>query len=369
MKQLTYSLAVILLISIFVPTESIEASNGETYEVSATILHVRDEPANNASIVGLLHQGDKLTSFEEKYGWVQTYYSGKVAWVAKHHLIPTESVAQAETQGQDGNGTITVNASSVNIRSGPGLEFPVIAGTFAGETFKTLDQSGDWTKVSLSNGEPGWIASWLTSGSESKPSTEVKSVSETSKSSEKQATDGSLAGYSIVLDAGHGGKDPGAIGLDGSFEKDIVSSTTSTLASTLRAQGATVIETRTGDYFLTLDERASISNAYYTDVFISIHYNAFPVLSVQGLSTYYASNSSRALAQNVQNALVSAVPLNNRGIMQENFKVLRNTNAPSILLELGFITNPYDFSIVRTADYQAQVAEAVANGLRNYFDN
>ena len=364
MRNLFRVIVLILFITFFTPVVNTEAASGDTYEVSSMVLHVRDEPASNAAIIGLLHKGDQLTAFQEKYGWVQTYYSGETAWIAKHHLISTETVSQVAATVPSSSESITVSDSSVNIRSGPGLDYVVIAGASQGESFPVIEKSGDWTKITLANGTAGWIASWLTTGSEVKS---ISTVQPASKTTPEQVTNNSLAGYHIVLDAGHGGKDPGAIGLEGIYEKDLVSATTSKIANTLRAYGATVIETRTGDYFLTLGQRVDISNAYQTDAFISVHYNAFPILSVQGMNTYYASDFGRELADSIQSSLASAVPLTNRGIIEENYKVLRNTFAPSILMELGFITNPYDLSVVQTADYQNKVAEAVANGLLDYF--
>lgn len=379
MKHLRYFLALILLLGLFLPAEITEAANGDTYEVSSMLLHVRDEPAGDAQILGLLHKGDRVTVFQEKYGWVQTYYAGQTAWVAKHYLIPISTgnssiQAESNTQSHTASGDkLTVNASSVNIRSGPGLDYAVIAGTSSGETFTVAERSDDWVKITLANGNTGWIAAWLTTEntqSHEETNTNVKTVSQkTSSSTASQVSSQSLAGYNIVLDAGHGGKDPGAIGLGGIKEKDLVTSTANQIASTLRAYGATVIETRSGDYFLSLDERINISNAYDTHAFISVHFNAFPVVAAQGINTFYASNTSRALASNVQNSLAASVSLNDRGIMQADYKVLRNTDAPAILLELGFITNAYDLSVIRTAEYQQQVGEAVANGLMNYFHN
>ena len=91
MKNLKISFIVIVLLTFFIHVEKMEAASGQTYEVGANILHVREDPAGDARIIGLLNKGDKLTAFGEQYGWVQTYYGGSTAWVAKHHLIPTDS--------------------------------------------------------------------------------------------------------------------------------------------------------------------------------------------------------------------------------------------------------------------------------------
>ncbi len=368
MRHLRFNTAlVVLFLSLFLVDE-VHAENGQTYEVGTSILHVRGEPDHDAPIIGLLQRGDKVTAFQEKFGWVQTYYAGEVAWIAKHYLVPIAS-EQPPTMDEAPADTmkITVTAPSVNIRSGPGLDYAVVGGTWQGETFETIGQSGDWLKVSLVNGSSGWIASWLTNASaENQTASTNEPVAEVSN---EQTAEGSLSGLTIVLDAGHGGRDPGAIAVDGTYEKDLIVDITRNIAAKLRTYGATVIETRTADYFISLDERANMSNREQADAFISVHYNSFPVLSVQGINTFYNSQTDYQLALDIHSELAANVPLQNRGIEQANYKVLRNTQAPSILLELGFISNPYDLSMIRTADYQNNVADSIAAGLMQYFLN
>lgn len=369
----------LLFLFLFIPANSY-AESGDTYEVGTTILNVREEPAGNAKVIGLLSNGDKVVAFQEKYGWIQTYYGGEAAWIAKHHLIRTSSGSEvnnstntSDTSVQTASGEITVTARSVNIRSGPGTNYAIIGGTQAGDTYNIVKTSDKWYQINLGNGSTGWIAGWLTNNATAAESnsTAEESSNTVSVSAKpvKQASNQSLTGYNIVLDPGHGGKDPGAIGLGGVYEKDFISSTASKVAQQLRNAGANVILTRAGDYFVSLNERARISNAYNTHAFVSLHYNAFPIISVNGVSTYYSSTSDKQLAREVQSYLASTVSLHNRGIMQGHYRVLRNSNAPSILLELGFITNPNDLSIIQTADYQNKVAQAVTNGLKNYFHN
>ncbi|OZU89240.1 N-acetylmuramoyl-L-alanine amidase [Virgibacillus indicus] len=369
----------LLFLFLFIPANSY-AESGDTYEVGTTILNVREAPASNAKIIGLLSNGDKVVAFQEKYGWIQTYYGGEAAWIAKHHLIRTSSSSEvnnstntSDTSVQAATGEITVTARSVNIRSGPGTNYAIIGGTQAGDTYNIVKTSDKWNQINLGNGSTGWIAGWLTNNATAaeSDSTAEESSNTVSVSAKpvKQASNQSLTGYNIVLDPGHGGKDPGAIGLGGVYEKDFISSTASKVAQQLRNAGANVILTRAGDYFVSLNERARISNAYNTHAFVSLHYNAFPIISVNGVSTYYSSTSDKQLAREVQSYLASTVSLHNRGIMQGHYRVLRNSHAPSILLELGFITNPNDLSIIQTADYQNKVAQAVTNGLKNYFHN
>ncbi|MFD1039081.1 N-acetylmuramoyl-L-alanine amidase [Virgibacillus byunsanensis] len=188
------------------------------------------------------------------------------------------------------------------------------------------------------------------------------------ESEQNKNTKSPLEGYNIVLDPGHGGKDPGAIGLGGVHEKDFIMPTTYKVAQHLRDAGATVILTRTADYFVPLGERIRISNSYNTDAFISLHYNTFPTYTVNGISTFYYTNGNdRKLAHEIQSSLAANVPLKNRGIMQGDYRVLRKNSDLAVLLELGFITNPDDLSTVQTLEFQNGVAEGIVEGLRSYF--
>ncbi|WP_010648518.1 N-acetylmuramoyl-L-alanine amidase [Oceanobacillus massiliensis] len=371
MRNLFVGIGFVLLLSVLFPHSSF-AHDGKTYKVSPNVLNVRSEPAADSDIVGSLSKGNSVVAFKEAYGWVQTYYGGKEVWVARHHLIPaeTEDTTASANPAAPANQTIkaiTVTADSVNLRSGPGKNHPVVGSAKMGDTYNLVDTAGDWHQVELEGDSTGWIAAWLTndSGNQASPaSTQIATTAEETDSTNPSKT---LDGLHIVIDPGHGGKDPGAVGLNGVYEKDLVSLTAAEVTSELRNAGATVIETRTSDYFVPLNERAEISNTYDTDAFISLHYNSFPVLTVNGISTYFGDQADYGLAQNIQSSLAASVQLDNREIMQADFRVLRNTTAPSVLIELGFISNPNDLAVIQTADYHKQVAKAITNGLANHF--
>src|SRR5690625_3132833 len=128
--------------------------------------------------------------------------------------------------------------------------------------------------------------------------------------------------------------------------------------------------TRENDRFLLLEDRVAISHAYYTHAFISLHFDAYPISTVNGFSTHFYSSfgNDRKLAQFIQTGIAEQVNLNNRGIVQSNLHVLRENKDLAVLVELGFITNPYDFATIQTTDYQQGVAEGITNGLINYFN-
>ncbi|MFD1386143.1 N-acetylmuramoyl-L-alanine amidase [Oceanobacillus sp. FSL W7-1293] len=380
-KKIYLLAAILFILSFFLPNASL--ANGDSYEVSSAVLNIRSEPSNDASLVGQFTKGDKVNAFDEQHGWVQTYYGGEPVWVAKHHLISTggpsqeEAPAAEETVNEEpaaepavnSSGSVTVSADSIYVRSGPSTSDTIISYAYQGDSFDVNSTSGDWIEISLGNGETGWIASWLTTDGSSSEEAATENTAPTVEAAQTQSSSsGSLSGHTIVIDPGHGGKDPGAIGLNNIYEKDVVTSTADYVVQQLEEAGANVIMTRNGDYFVSLDERARISNSYNTDAFISLHYDSFSAVPVSGVTTYYNSDSDAALASSLNSTLSSTVSLPSRGTQQAGYKVLENTNAPSVLIELGYITNPHDLTVVQTGDYQSSVARAITNGLINHLN-
>ena len=148
----------------------------------------------------------------------------------------------------------------------------------------------------------------------------------------------------IVLDAGHGGTDPGAVN-GRRLEKDDNLRMAQAVQRQLTNQGQKVIMTRDKDTYVPLLERSAISNNNNADMFVSFHRNASDNPGVGGTETWIQQGSpaaNAAYAQNVQNRLVSAGVQSNRGVRAGNYSVLRNTAAPAMLLELGFISNAVD---------------------------
>lgn len=170
----------------------------------------------------------------------------------------------------------------------------------------------------------------------------------------------------IFIDPGHGGHDPGATS-KGVKEKDITLDIGLLLGKILEKEGFKVGYSRTNDSFVSLSDRASRSNKYGADIFISIHCNAFTDPNAKGVETFYFRTSKKAqkLASKFQNSIVQKnLSSANRGIKQGNFYVLRRTRATAVLLELGFITNVIDRNILITR--KREFAEAIYEGLREY---
>jgi N-acetylmuramoyl-L-alanine amidase len=168
----------------------------------------------------------------------------------------------------------------------------------------------------------------------------------------------------VVLDAGHGGHDPGAKGIDRtSREKVFALDTTKRIERGLKARGYRVIMTRKGDYFVSLPQRVKISNKQRRAVFISVHYNWSRRTGAAGTETFYHNSRSYPLAANIQREVDRASPMPNRGVKRARFHVLRNNAKPSALVELGFMSNPQELNKIKSAAYRQRLADAVVRGI------
>ncbi|HEY9814293.1 MAG TPA: N-acetylmuramoyl-L-alanine amidase, partial [Candidatus Obscuribacterales bacterium] len=168
----------------------------------------------------------------------------------------------------------------------------------------------------------------------------------------------------VVIDPGHGGRDPGAVGIDGLREKDVVLPISLQVASLLEQQGVQTQMTRSDDRELDLAPRVASAERANADLFVSIHANALSMSrpDVNGIETFYYS-SGRSLAQSIQSNLISTTGMRDRGVKQARFYVLTQTTMPSVLVEVGFVTGSEDASRLRDSAFQTQIAEAIARGI------
>ncbi len=173
----------------------------------------------------------------------------------------------------------------------------------------------------------------------------------------------------IVIDAGHGGYDGGAV-YEGICEKDINLSVALKLAAELRERGYKVVMTRSTDEYVKLNTRAAIANYVNADLFVSIHANAAGnAPNYAGVYTYRCPGSSRGLklAKAIQAQVCSETGAINRGVMSERFWVLTATKMPAVLVEMGFMSNHKELQNLLDPTYQAKIVEGIAQGVDNYF--
>lgn len=217
-----------------------------------------------------------------------------------------------------------------------------------------------------------------------------------------------LTAKTIVIDAGHGGKDPGGVGSGGLLEKPIALNISKKVGALLTAKGYIVYLTRDSDRFIQLKERTAFATRHKADLFLSIHANASGNSAANGIETYYLdvmstdknsdiiasrenansgysiqelesllegiiveskSRDSRRLAKHVQQELVAATGAVNRGVKHARFVVLIGTSVPAILIETGFVTNPTEGQKLTTDAYQQKMATAIVRGVEKFLGN
>ncbi len=171
----------------------------------------------------------------------------------------------------------------------------------------------------------------------------------------------------VLIDPGHGGKDPGAIGLGGLQEKNVILPISKQIVEILKKQGVQVVMTRDSDYFVDLAPRVAIAERKDADLFVSIHANAMPAnrSDINGLETYYFSSGER-LARTIHSSILQNVNVRDRRVRKARFYVLRKSSMPSVLVEVGFVTGREDSPRLATSAYQNQMADAIARGILQY---
>lgn len=214
-----------------------------------------------------------------------------------------------------------------------------------------------------------------------------------------------LTAKTIVIDPGHGGKDPGALGRGALKEKYIVLSISEKLREVLTRKGYTVLMTRDTNRYIPLKERTAFATQHKADLFLSIHANGSENSKAEGIETYYLSvtntdkaaadiaarenadsgysiqeleallkgiiqesksEDSKRLARHIQQALVQATGAVDRGVKHARFVVLIGTNVPAILIETGFVSNPAEGRKLTTSAYQHKIATAIAQGIETF---
>lgn len=215
----------------------------------------------------------------------------------------------------------------------------------------------------------------------------------------------------IIIDAGHGGKDPGAIGRFGEQEKKIVLDISMRLKKILQNKGIKVKMTRARDEFISLQKRTEIASRSKADLFVSVHANSSPVRSVHGLEVYtakylgfkernaeqrktnqrlmfnhlsmkrgasgvekivsdmlYVHKQAKAetLAKQLAKKTAKRIKTKNRGKKESQFYVVKNTLIPAILIEVGFLSNPKESKLLQTSTYRQRVARGIAESILEY---
>jgi len=184
-----------------------------------------------------------------------------------------------------------------------------------------------------------------------------------------------LKNFIITIDEGHGGNDPGAVDLKDDTTGDFVATLEKVLnkkvgdkvVQKLRDLQATVISTRENDEFVSLGERCRLANNAHSHLFVSIHFNA-GFSSAHGIETFIYRDSTnpvtKKLGENLQTNLIKATGLYDRKLQTSGFYVLKYTQMPAALIELGFVTNSKEEQLINTDQYQEKVAYAIVEAIK-----
>ncbi|MDG0058823.1 SH3 domain-containing protein [Priestia sp. P5] len=332
------------------PTNDSGSTSAKSATVNASSLNVRSSASTSASIVTNLSRGSKVTVVKESGSWAQIKTAnGQTGWVASQYLQADSGQSSQTAQ------SIQITKAS-NLRSQPSLNAGIIRVARAGERFKKVNETNDWVQIQYSASQTAWVSKGLTAAAGSTPSASLPSPS------------AALKDKIIVVDAGHGGYDPGTSGKS-SIEKSLALTTAKLVASRLANAGANVFMTRSNDTFISLSGRVNVSEAKHADAFISIHYNASTASSANGIASFYYSESKdKELAKYIQESMAENAPsMKDMGVRFGDYYVTRENNQRAVLLELGFLSNAHDEQIVSSNAYQQQISTGIYQGIARYF--
>ena len=276
------------------------------------------------------------------------------------------AIALGVTEARLPNNRYSVSSWSVNQASADPARAEITLG---------LDEaSPDWEISTLSGGvlvapKDASISSVPDAGGEaSRTATAV--ASERTVAARRQLDSGELptipdGRFTVVLDPGHGGRDPGAVGIGGLQEKVVVNDITPQVAAILREQGVNVIVTRESDIEVDLAPRVQVAERANASVFVSIHANAISMSrpDVNGLETFYASPAGQRFANTVHDTVLRAMGMRDRRVRSARFYVIRRTSMPAILIETGFVTGAEDAPNLADPAWRERMAEAIAEGI------
>ncbi|EXJ22638.1 N-acetylmuramoyl-L-alanine amidase [Alkalibacterium sp. AK22] len=345
-----------------VENEEVSADTRANGRISGNQVNIRQFSSADSPVLGTVNMNEEYQILYTEGDWVQILYGGRVAWIHANYIERLDSTVIAASSEETNGHQIRIGMNPTNIRSSPDANAPLVQTVSSVETYMVIGEENSWYEIELSDGSTAFVASWLT-----EPVTDENEASaQSSQAAALPATH--LSEATIVIDAGHGGHDPGAVAKTGFTEADIALATSLKIAENLRTAGANVIMTRTDDTFVTLNDRVYYAHRAHADAFISIHYDAVDIPnSMSGTTTYYYSENERELADTINHYLIQNGPLRNNGVRHGNYFVLNSNHRPSILLELGYMNHDHDITLINTAHYHQTIADAVYYGLSSYF--
>lgn len=342
------------------------------------LLNVRTHPAVTGDVVHKLNDGDIVEVLGENGEWLSILINGKNGYIHGKFTkeVGTETpsdddvavdepevsepeVTEPEIEEPEEEIVPTpsptglvgkVTASSLNIRKTASTSSAIVGKLSAGQKIDVVSLDGHWAKINTSSGT-GYIHKNY-----------LKLINKTGNP---------LNGRIIVIDAGHGGKDPGTSS-NKMTESKITLNVAKRVEARLKRAGAKVLMTRSNDSYLTLEQRTNFAKNNYAESFVSIHVNSASP-AAKGTEIYYDSSTnpnaaeSKRLATKIHNNIVKTANMADRGVRDQRFYVVRNNNVAAVLVELGFLSNAEDFKKLTSDTYAELYAEAIYQGLVQYY--
>ncbi|PAF10614.1 hypothetical protein CHH65_06645 [Shouchella clausii] len=341
--------------------------------ITNTSLNVRENPGNDAPVIGQLQSGAKIEYVDVGYDWVRITYNGKAGYLNSLFIKGNRPTSQATGHQAESHQTTShqppavsgVNVGKVTAKNGlivraqASTNSAMLGKIDYGSMVEYRISTDGWGQITY-NGQRAFIDTSYLSGSTSNESISGSTSNESKTVDQQAAVTGTIS--RVVIDPGHGGRDPGAKG-NGLIEKNITLLFAKQIKKSLQENGIEVYLTRSSDEYVYLQERANIADSFQADLFLSIHANAHENSLIRGMEIHsFAPSNIAVKLENQFRDLPNAVY---RGHYDSNFYVLRNTSTPSLLIELGYVSNQADAALLQSQQFQIQVGEAVRRALQH----
>lgn len=313
------------------------------------------EPTSTSNVISTIDSKVKLPVYNTVNGYYLTVVNGLpgyiVAGSTEDVIVEKPSTPDPTPPLVSGDLLGRVTVDNLNIRKEANSTSPVVDKVKKGEYVQVNSVNGYWAQVTF-KGQNGYVhKSYL------------KLLNQNGNP---------LKDRMIIIDPGHGGKDPGTV-VGTIEEKNIVLKVSTLVTQKLEAAGANVLMTRTGDTYPTREGRVDFSHGNYGEIFVSIHANYANNTAAQGTETYYAKTPGDVyeedidLATFVNNQIVKNVNMKDRKVKEMKYIVIANTNIPAILVELGFLSNSEDRAKLTDDQYVELFAESIYKGILEYY--
>jgi len=335
----------------FLDADGNELGSVQKEVISKGAINLYVKPTSSSKIIQTIKANEKLPVYKTVGGYHLTQVNGLPGYIVANSTTDKEEQPDPTPPTASGDVLGRATVGNLNVRSQANATSTVLFKLNKGDSVKVNGINGYWASIEY-NGKAGYVhKSYL------------KLLNQNGNP---------LQNRIIILDPGHGGKDVGTI-LGTIYEKNITLKVSTLVKQKLENAGAKVHMTRTGDTFPTLQGRVDFTNANYGEIFVSVHVNSASNTSASGTETYYSISSGDMYQEDidlgtfVNNQIVNNLNMKNRGVKQYPYYVINNMSIPSILVELGFLTNSEDRQKLTNDEYVNKYADSIYNGIMQYY--